>query len=111
MDESVLLQIVQKFVDEVRVALSEKQVELIVSLDALKWLGKKGYDKVYGARPIARTVEEHIKKALVDELLFGRISNGGKVQVDLDKDKLRFQFSTNTSNPQDHKKPKETVTT
>lgn len=108
--EQVIIQVVQKFVDELRVALSEKQVEMQISMEALRWLGQKGYDKVYGARPLARTVEEHIKKALVDELLFGKLANGGKVSVEVEKDKLKFHFSSNNGPSSDSKNPKKTVT-
>jgi ATP-dependent Clp protease ATP-binding subunit ClpA len=92
LDESIILRIVNKFVDELRMQLQKKNVDLHVSSDAMKWLMKKGYDKVYGARPLARTIDEHLKKALVDELLFGRLSNGGKVQVTLESDALHFEF-------------------
>jgi hypothetical protein len=64
-------------------------------MDALKWIMHKGYDKTYGARPIARTVEEFIKKPLVDELLFGRLVNGGQVIVSLENSSLRFVYNTN----------------
>ncbi len=92
LDESVILRVVGKFVEEVQMQLQKKKVELHVSADVLKWLMKKGYDKVYGARPLARTIDEHIKKALVDELLFGRLTQGGKVSVSLKEEALQFQY-------------------
>ncbi len=92
LDESVILRVVGKFVEEVQMQLQKKNVELHVSSEVLKWLMKKGYDKVYGARPLARTIDEHIKKALVDELLFGRLTQGGKVTVRLEEEALQFQF-------------------
>lgn len=55
---------------------------------------KKGYDKVYGARPLARTVDEHIKKALVDELLFGKLSTGGRVLVKVENSSLIFEYKS-----------------
>jgi ATP-dependent Clp protease ATP-binding subunit ClpA len=94
LDESIVLRIVGKFVDEVRMQLQKKNVDLHVSQDVVKWLMKKGYDKVYGARPLARTIDEHIKKALVDELLFGRLVNGGRVNVTLQSDALHFEYAT-----------------
>lgn len=94
LSEDMVLKITQKFVDELKMSLLEKKVELTVSQDVIKWLVKKGYDKVYGARPLARTVDEHLKKALVDELLFGRISEGGRVSVEVENNILRFHFST-----------------
>jgi ATP-dependent Clp protease ATP-binding subunit ClpA len=95
--EDVVLKIVTKFVGDLRMNLAEKKVELVAGPEVLKWLLKKGYDKVYGARPLARTIDEHLKKPLVDELLFGRLSEGGKVTVEVENKVLRFQFSTTST--------------
>jgi ATP-dependent Clp protease ATP-binding subunit ClpA len=92
LDESIILRIVGKFVEEVRMQLQKKNVDLHVSQDVVKWLMKKGYDKVYGARPLARTIDEHIKKALVDELLFGRLASGGRVEVSMKDEALHFHY-------------------
>jgi len=92
LDEGHILRIVGKFVDEVRMQLQKKNVDLHVSQDVIKWLMKKGYDKVYGARPLSRTIDEHIKKALVDELLFGRLVNGGRVEVTLKDEALQYHY-------------------
>ncbi|MBV2167160.1 MAG: ATP-dependent Clp protease ATP-binding subunit ClpA [Bdellovibrio sp.] len=110
LSEEMVLKITQKFVDELKMTLLEKKVELNVSQDVIKWLMKKGYDKVYGARPLARCVDEHLKKALVDELLFGRLVDGGRVNVELEKDILKFHFST-TQNGTGQKNQKQPVTT
>ncbi|WII71407.1 ATP-dependent Clp protease ATP-binding subunit ClpA [Bdellovibrio sp. 22V] len=110
LSEDMVLKITQKFVDELKMTLLEKKVELNVSSDVIKWLMKKGYDKVYGARPLARCVDEHLKKALVDELLFGRLVDGGRVNVELEKDVLKFHFST-TPNGTGQKNQKQPVTT
>ncbi|XGC81856.1 ATP-dependent Clp protease ATP-binding subunit ClpA [Bdellovibrio bacteriovorus] len=110
LSEEMVLKITQKFVDELKMTLLEKHVELNVSQDAIKWLMKKGYDKVYGARPLARCVDEHLKKALVDELLFGRLVDGGRVSVELEKETLKFHFST-TSSGTGQKNQKQPVTT
>lgn len=110
LSEDMVLKITQKFVDELKMTLLEKKVELNVSQDVIKWLMKKGYDKVYGARPLARCVDEHLKKALVDELLFGRLVDGGRVNVELEKDILKFHFST-TQNGTGQKNQKQPVTT
>lgn len=93
LNENILIKVVAKFVDELKILLAEKKVDLNISSEALKWLMKKGYDRAYGARPMARAVEEYLKKPLVDELLFGRLVDGGKVTVDLEKSALSFQFS------------------
>lgn len=110
LSEDMVVKITQKFVDELKMTLLTKKVELNVSQDVIKWLMKKGYDKVYGARPLARCVDEHLKKALVDELLFGRLMDGGRVNVELEKDILKFHFST-TSSGTGHKNQKQPVTT
>lgn len=110
LSEDMVLKITQKFVDELKMVLLEKKVELNVSQEVIKWLMKKGYDKVYGARPLARCVDEHLKKALVDELLFGRLVDGGRVNVELEKDVLKFHFST-TPNGTGQKNQKQPVTT
>lgn len=109
--EDMVIKITQKFVDELKMSLLEKKVELNVSQEVIKWLMKKGYDKVYGARPLARCVDEHLKKALVDELLFGRLIEGGRVNVDLENDILKFQFSTSPNSDTGQKNHKQPVTT
>ncbi|MGH7837261.1 MAG: ATP-dependent Clp protease ATP-binding subunit ClpA, partial [Candidatus Binataceae bacterium] len=60
--------------------------------EARKWLGEKGYDKLFGARPLARIIQEHVKKPLAEELLFGKLANGGVVQVRRDGNKLAFVY-------------------
>lgn len=98
LSEVTLLKVVAKFVDELKILLAEKKIDLQISQEALKWLMKKGYDRAYGARPMSRAVEEYLKKPLVDELLFGRLVDGGKVNVDLERSALSFQFSAINSN-------------
>ena len=61
---------------------------MLLTDKARDWLARKGYDKTFGARPLARVIQEHIKKPLAEELLFGRLVDGGTVNVDLSKDKL-----------------------
>lgn len=111
LSDDMVVKITQKFVDELKMTLLTKKVELNVSQDVIRWLMKKGYDKVYGARPLARCVDEHLKKALVDELLFGRLMDGGRVNVELEKDILKFQFSTTPNNGTGQKNQKQPVTT
>ena len=73
--------------------LHEKKVEVTFS-DALKnYLGKKGFDPLMGARPMARLIQDTIRKALADELLFGKLANGGNVYVDIDdEDQVKLVF-------------------
>ncbi|MGL4609450.1 MAG: ATP-dependent Clp protease ATP-binding subunit ClpA [Trueperaceae bacterium] len=94
LQQNVILNIVDKFVKELEAQLSERKVKLSLSQDAREWLGKKGYDPLYGARPLARVVQDALKKPLSDELLFGKLKNGGSVEVVLKEDKLAFKFKS-----------------
>ena len=93
LDESIILRVVDKFLMQLEEQLHEKKVEIVFS-DALRaHLAKKGFDPVMGARPMARLIQDAIRKALADELLFGRLVNGGKVDVDVDdQDTVVLQF-------------------
>jgi len=83
--------------------LHEKKVDIVFS-DALRtYLARKGFDPVMGARPMARLIQDTVRKALADELLFGRLVNGGKVEVDIDEEekvKLDFPPADNGDAPQ-----------
>jgi ATP-dependent Clp protease ATP-binding subunit ClpA len=92
LDEQVILQVVDKFIIELQAQLDQKGVSLEVSEKARDWLAKKGYDKTMGARPMSRIIQEKLKKELAAELLFGKLSNGGEVKVDLKKDELTFEY-------------------
>ncbi|MGA7180191.1 MAG: ATP-dependent Clp protease ATP-binding subunit ClpA [Thiobacillaceae bacterium] len=81
----IVMRVVDKFLMQLEDQLHEKKVEITFT-DALKaYLGKKGFDPLMGARPMARLIQDTIRRALADELLFGRLSNGGHVTVDLDE--------------------------
>jgi ATP-dependent Clp protease ATP-binding subunit ClpA len=86
--------VVDKFVMELEAQLADRNVSITLTDAARDWLAKKGYDQHYGARPLARTIQEHIKKPLADELLFGRLVKGGSVKVDFDveADALSFTY-------------------
>ncbi|MEY4679928.1 MAG: ATP-dependent Clp protease ATP-binding subunit ClpA [Alphaproteobacteria bacterium] len=84
--------VVDKFVLELERQLAERHVAILVSDEARTWLAEKGYDELYGARPLARVIQENIKKPLADELLFGRLAKGGTVRVKLENGKLGFDF-------------------
>ncbi|MCO7222765.1 ATP-dependent Clp protease ATP-binding subunit ClpA [Pleionea sp. CnH1-48] len=94
LSEEVLLYVVDKFIVELQTQLDDKHVSLEVDQTARKWLCDKGYDANMGARPMARVIREHIKKPLADELLFGRLSQGGQVKVSVNKtgDALSFNI-------------------
>lgn len=84
----IIHQVVDKFIVELQAQLDEKGVSLELSKSAKDWLAKKGYDKNMGARPMARLIQEHLKKNLANELLFGDLTHGGVAKVDVKKDKL-----------------------
>ena len=94
LEQKIMLNIVGKFIRELEIQLSERKVKLVVSDEAREWLGKKGYDPLYGARPLARVVQDELKKPLSDELLFGKLKNGGNVEVVLEEEKLDFNFKS-----------------
>ena len=73
--------IVEKFMKEVHTQLGERDVSLELKDDAIQYLATKGYDPDMGARPLARIIEDELKKPLTNELLFGAIENGGRVEV------------------------------
>lgn len=90
----VIPQVVDKFIVELQAQLDAKGVSLEVSDDARNWLSDKGYDKAMGARPMARVMQENLKKPLANELLFGLLVDGGSVRVELNKENqmLKYQF-------------------
>ncbi|WP_017445979.1 ATP-dependent Clp protease ATP-binding subunit ClpA [Gayadomonas joobiniege] len=89
----IIVQVVDKFIAELESMLDKKGVSLNLQSDAREWLAEKGYDKAMGARPMARVIQEHLKKPLANELLFGALSDGGSVTVTVNGDKLDFAFA------------------
>ncbi len=89
---TIIAHVVDKFVMELEGQLHEKGVTIEVSESARAWLAEKGYEPTMGARPMARLIHEHIKKPLAEEILFGRLANGGQVQVAEHEGKLTFCF-------------------
>jgi ATP-dependent Clp protease ATP-binding subunit ClpA len=93
LDKAVMGSIVDKFVKELGAMLADKAVTISVTDRARVWLGDKGYDPQNGARPLGRVIDNEIKKKLGDELLFGKLENGGHVEVDVVDDQVTFVFS------------------
>ncbi|WIM06645.1 MAG: ATP-dependent Clp protease ATP-binding subunit ClpA [Candidatus Nitricoxidivorans perseverans] len=93
LDGGIILRVVDKFLMQLEGQLHEKKVEAVFT-DALRtWLAEKGFDPLMGARPMARLIQDTIRAALADELLFGRLAHGGRVTIDLDADdKVRLVF-------------------
>jgi len=87
-----IAKVVDKFVIQLEAQLADRKIEFELSKGANVWLAKKGYDKRYGARPLARTIQEHIKKPLADEILFGKLKSGGLVKVGVDRKKENLTF-------------------
>jgi len=94
LDHEVILRVVDKFLMQLEEQLHEKKVEVVFT-DALKdYLAEHGFDPLMGARPMARLIQDTIRSALADELLFGKLANGGKVTVDVDADgKVKLEFT------------------
>ena len=93
LDEDIILRVVDKFLMQLEEQLHEKKVEAIFTEKLRKFLAKKGFDPLMGARPMSRLIQDMIRKALADELLFGRLVNGGRVTVDLnEKDEVFLEF-------------------
>ena len=84
--------VVEKFVMQLEAQLADRNVTIEASSAAKEWLAERGYDKLYGARPLSRVIQEHIKKPLAEELLFGKLVKGGSVKVTLKDDKLAFEI-------------------
>ncbi|MGZ3366298.1 MAG: AAA family ATPase, partial [Caulobacteraceae bacterium] len=84
--------VVNKFVMQLEAQLADRHVTIETSEDATDWLAKNGFDELYGARPLARVIQEHIKKPLADEILFGKLVRGGHVRVELKDGKLAFDI-------------------
>ncbi len=83
----VVYKVVEKFVMQLEAQLADRGVTFELTEDAIKWLADKGYDNRMGARPLGRVIQEHIKRPLADEVLFGRLKKGGTVKVTVSEDK------------------------
>ena len=94
LEEPVLIKVIEKYLRELELLLLDKKIKIQVSDAVKKWLFTKGYDAQYGARPLERVVSREIKKPLVDEILFGKLVNGGICQIEVENEKLVFNFST-----------------
>jgi len=94
--------VVSKFILELEAQLEEKHVEIDVDERARAWLAKNGYDPTMGARPMARLIREKIKKALADEILFGKLAHGGSVDVTEAGGELAFTFEARETASVEH---------
>src|SRR6185312_5786048 len=91
LDFEHILSVVDKFLIELEMQLQEKHVSLTVDGDARRWLAEHGFDPQMGARPMARVIQENVKRALADELLFGKLADGGKVKLVVKDDQIAVE--------------------
>ena len=89
----VIARVVDKFVLQLELQLADQNVHIQFDGDARKWLGERGYDKLYGARPMARLIQEKVKQPLAEELLFGKLRHGGEVHVSVKDGALAFELT------------------
>ncbi len=92
----IVAQVVDKFVMQLETQLGDRDVTIELTEEARGWLAKRGYDRQFGARPLARVIQEHIKKPLAEELLFGKLAKGGVVKVRVEDGKLAFDIIEGT---------------
>lgn len=90
---AVVARVVDKFILELELQLADREVHIKLDDDAKTWLTERGYDKLYGARPMSRLIQEKVKQPLAEELLFGKLVNGGEVNVSVKDDVLDFQLN------------------
>jgi ATP-dependent Clp protease ATP-binding subunit ClpA len=89
----VIARVVEKFVLQLELQLADQNVHIQFDSDAREWLGKRGYDKLYGARPMARLIQDKVKQPLAEELLFGKLRHGGEVHVSVKDEALTFALT------------------
>ena len=92
LDHTSMTKVVKKFVDELNALIKDKNVHVKPNADAIEYLIKKGFDSKMGARPLQRTIDEYIKKPLSKEILFGKLTNGGVVEVSVEADQLKLNI-------------------
>ena len=93
LSKDIVLSVVDKFIIELEAQLDDKGVSLTIDKSAKKYLADKGYDEIFGARELARVIQEEIKKPIAEELIFGSIAKGGHVIVSLKSGKIDFKYS------------------
>jgi ATP-dependent Clp protease ATP-binding subunit ClpA len=110
LSQEVIAKVVEKFVLQLEAQLDDRDVTIELSDEATRWLIANGYDELMGARPMARVIQENIKKPLADEVLFGHLKTGGHVRVvvakdDNGRDKLGFEYLEGPVTPKPEKIP------
>jgi ATP-dependent Clp protease ATP-binding subunit ClpA len=90
LDQQTMIKIVKKFIDELNSLVRDKNVVVKPNVEAVEYLVSKGFDSKMGARPLQRTIDEHIKRPLSKEILFGKLINGGIVEIIVEKNQLKL---------------------
>ncbi len=93
LSEKVVKQIVHKFVTELSDQLKDKKIKVTVDVKAIQWLAEKGYERIFGARPLTRLIDDKIKRPLADEILFGKLRQGGTVTVSIKENSIALKYS------------------
>jgi ATP-dependent Clp protease ATP-binding subunit ClpA len=93
LDAGTIKSVVTKFIIQLEAQLADRNITIELTDEAADWLAKNGFDELYGARPLARVIQEHIKKPLADDILFGRLTRGGHVKVTLKDGKIAFDVA------------------
>lgn len=96
LDAETIKSVVTKFIMQLEAQLADRNITIELTDEAADWLAKNGFDELYGARPLARTIQENIKKPLADDILFGRLTRGGHVKVELKDGKIAFDITPAT---------------
>ena len=96
----IMMRIVDKFLLQLEVQLQDRDVEIAATDAARRWLGEKGYDRAFGARPLGRVIQEHVKRPMSEEVLFGRLEKGGRVTVDVVDGEVVFEYEEPPARPQ-----------
>ena len=112
LSQEIIEMVVDKFILQLEAQLADRNVTIALTTKARKWLATRGYDEAFGARPLGRLIQEHVKKPMADELLFGSLQKGGGVKIDVDKndpEKLSFKFVENPKPTQKEKPETEAV--
>jgi ATP-dependent Clp protease ATP-binding subunit ClpA len=101
LNDDIMKKVVDKFMNELKGQLVAKKVSINLSPEARTWLAQKGHDPRYGARPLSRLIQTEIKDVLSDEILFGKLNKGGNVLIDVENEKLTFNYNAKTSLSED----------
>ncbi len=107
--QATVVRVVDKFIAQLEAQLTEKNVALQLSDEAREWLAKKGYDPAMGARPLSRVIQEHVKRPLAEELLFGELTEGGTVHINVKDDKIALDIDPQKKSSRKKPAQKETV--